>query len=65
MIVRNCNKVFPYEYQRVLKQLEEAATSQDQPIVNGNSQTDSSRVKDIEETVADTEVEQKKLDKIR
>lgn len=64
MIVRNCNKVFPYEYQRVLKQLEET-TSQDQPIVNGNSQTDSSRVKDIEEAVADTEVEQKKLDKIR
>lgn len=64
MIVRNFNKVFPYEYQRVLKQLEET-TSQDQPIVNGNSQTDSSRVKDIEEAVADTEVEQKKLDKIR
>nr|XP_050862709.1 uncharacterized protein LOC127069596 isoform X1 [Vespula vulgaris] len=55
-------KVFPYEYQRVLEQREE--TKQEQPILNGNSQTDS-KVKDIEEVVTDGEVAQKKLDKIR
>ncbi|XP_076386960.1 uncharacterized protein LOC100882019 isoform X2 [Megachile rotundata] len=57
-------KVFPYEYQRALQQLEQA--KQIQETVNGNSETDSNvRVKDIEEVVADVDMEQRKLDKIR
>ncbi|XP_053987028.1 uncharacterized protein LOC128880703 isoform X1 [Hylaeus volcanicus] len=56
-------KVFPYEYQRALKQVEEA--KQAQPVVNGNSQTLSNQVKDIEDAIADADMEQRKLDKIR
>lgn len=56
-------KVFPYEYQRALKQVEE--TKQTEMIVNGSSQTVNAQVKDIEDTIADIEIEQHKLDKIR
>ncbi|CAK9821685.1 Glutamate synthase [NADH] [Anthophora retusa] len=57
-------KVFPYEYQRALKQLEEAKHAQ--PILNGNSHDRlNDKVKDIEDVVADAAMEQRKLDKIR
>ncbi|XP_034952284.1 putative glutamate synthase [NADPH] isoform X4 [Chelonus insularis] len=55
-------KVFPYEYQRALKQLaEEKATV---PIANGNSKNQA-QIKDIEDSVEDAEIAQKKLDKIK
>ncbi|XP_043577717.1 glutamate synthase [NADH] isoform X1 [Bombus pyrosoma] len=56
-------KVFPYEYQRALKQVEE--TKQTQPIPNGSSQTKDIQIKDIEDAIVDTDMEQQKLDKIR
>ncbi|XP_043522456.1 glutamate synthase [NADH] isoform X1 [Frieseomelitta varia] len=56
-------KVFPYEYQRALRQVEE--TKQAETIPNGSSQTVNAQVKDIEDTIADIEIEQHKLDKIR
>ncbi|CAK9810578.1 Glutamate synthase [NADH] [Anthophora plagiata] len=57
-------KVFPYEYQRALKQLEEVKHVQ--PILNGNSHDRlNDKVKDIEDVVADAAMEQRKLDKIR
>ncbi|XP_076755375.1 uncharacterized protein LOC143426097 isoform X1 [Xylocopa sonorina] len=54
-------KVFPYEYQRALKQLEDA--KQVQPIPNGSSQT--LDIKDIEDAIVDSDMEQRKLNKIR
>ncbi|OXU24667.1 hypothetical protein TSAR_002428 [Trichomalopsis sarcophagae] len=66
-------KVFPYEYQRALKQLEEEQAMKEtqkeikapEPlaITNGNGKTDT--VMDIEDVVADAEIAQKKLDKIK
>nr|XP_031844149.1 putative glutamate synthase [NADPH] isoform X1 [Nomia melanderi] len=57
-------KVFPYEYQRALKQLQEAKLAQ--PILNGNSQKPlNNQVKDIEDAIVDVDKEQRKLDKIR
>ncbi|XP_015429364.1 PREDICTED: putative glutamate synthase [NADPH] isoform X2 [Dufourea novaeangliae] len=57
-------KVFPYEYQRALKQqLEEEKETQ--PIMNGNSQVSKTQVKDIEDAVVDVDMEQRKLDKIK
>lgn len=57
-------KVFPYEYQRALKQLEEAKLVQ--PILNGNAQPSlNTHVKDIEDAIVDVDMEQRKLDKIR
>ncbi|XP_017887096.1 putative glutamate synthase [NADPH] isoform X2 [Ceratina calcarata] len=56
-------KVFPYEYQRALKQIEEL--KQTQSIQNGSSQTLNNQVKDIEDAIADIDMEQRKLDKIR
>lgn len=53
-------KVFPYEYQRALKQ-----TKQIQPISNGSSQTLNVQVKDIEDAIANIDMAQHKLDKIR
>ncbi|XP_014214359.1 putative glutamate synthase [NADPH] isoform X1 [Copidosoma floridanum] len=60
-------KVFPYEYQRALKQMEEKE-EEEKPtnvaiISNGNGKTEA--VLDIEDVVADTEVAQKKLDKVK
>lgn len=61
------SQVFPYEYQRALsKQLEDA--NQEQLIPNGSFQTlngEKHPVKDIEDAVADIDMEQRKLDKIR
>lgn len=54
-------KVFPYEYQRALKQ----QTKQIQPISNGSSQTLNVQVKDIEDAIANIDMAQHKLDKIR
>uniref|UniRef100_UPI0014793D12 putative glutamate synthase [NADPH] isoform X1 n=2 Tax=Osmia lignaria TaxID=473952 RepID=UPI0014793D12 len=57
-------KVFPYEYQRALQQLKE--TKQAQKTVNGDSDKKSNaQVKDIEDAVADVDMEKRKLDKIR
>lgn len=56
-------KVFPYEYQRALKQVKE--TKQIQPISNGSSQTLNVQVKDIEDAIANIDMAQHKLDKIR
>lgn len=65
-------QVFPYEYQRALRQLAEQDAK---ALAEGNKEngaggdksttnvTDST--KDIEETVVDTEMEKKKLDKTR
>lgn len=55
-------KVFPYEYQRALQQMEEAAEAE--PVVNGNLKTQES-IQDIEDSITDDEMAQKKLDKIR
>ncbi|XP_015600408.1 putative glutamate synthase [NADPH] isoform X3 [Cephus cinctus] len=56
-------KVFPYEYQRALKQMEEDKLAE--PVVNGNSKAVEPQVKDIEDVIADADMEQRKLDKIR
>ncbi|XP_058809290.1 uncharacterized protein LOC131674568 [Phymastichus coffea] len=66
-------KVFPYEYQRALKQLEEEQALKDEEklkekqsneivaVSNGQSEA----VIDIEDVVADADIAQKKLDKIK
>ena len=65
-------KVFPYEYQRALQQLAEekemlekgsTLTETAVAITNGNAKNES--VMDIEDVVADAELAQKKLDKIK
>lgn len=56
-------KVFPYEYQRALKQVE--ISKEAQSIPNGSSQTLDVQVKDIEDAIADTDMKQHRLDKIR
>lgn len=56
-------KVFPYEYQRALKQLEEEQSRQISLIPNGNGKTESTL--DIEDVIEDADMAQKKLDKIR
>ncbi|KAH0945164.1 hypothetical protein HN011_004136 [Eciton burchellii] len=57
-------KVFPYEYQRALKQLEEA--KQIIPnVINGNAQVTNGKIKDIEDAIEDADMAQRKLDKIR
>lgn len=56
-------KVFPYEYQRALKQFEEAKRAEQ--MSNGNVQATDARVKDIEDAVTDLAMEERKLDKIR
>ncbi|KYM76287.1 Putative glutamate synthase [NADPH] [Atta colombica] len=57
-------KVFPYEYQRALKQLEEEK-QQIPNIINGNAQITNGKVKDIEDSIEDAEMAQRKLDKIK
>lgn len=61
-------KVFPYEYQRALKQaaaVPVTATVNSQPMVNGFEP----KIQDIEDSIADVAIEQKKaeraLDKLR
>jgi uncharacterized membrane-anchored protein YjiN (DUF445 family) len=55
--------VFPYEYQRALRQLAEEADQQVvQQAVNGK--LSESKVRDIEESVLDGAFEKKRLDKI-
>ncbi|XP_076674514.1 uncharacterized protein LOC143372318 isoform X2 [Andrena cerasifolii] len=56
-------KVFPYEYQRALKQFEEAERAEQ--MSNGNLQATDARVKDIEDAITDLAMEERKLDKIR
>ncbi|KAJ8680883.1 hypothetical protein QAD02_016670 [Eretmocerus hayati] len=61
-------KVFPYEYQRALKQLEEEKVlkevkNNEVAIANGNGNKES--VMDIEDVITDAEIAQKKLDKIK
>lgn len=62
-------KVFPYEYQRALKQLEEENEKQltgdkvNNSVVLSNGNVKS--VIDIEDVIADTDAAQKKLDKIK
>lgn len=60
-------KVFPFEYQRALRQMaEEAAREKVQHAVNGNDfvKPDESKIKDIEESVLDGAFEKKRLEKI-
>ncbi|GFG41054.1 hypothetical protein Cfor_06824, partial [Coptotermes formosanus] len=60
-------KVFPFEYQRALRQLaEEAAREKVQHAVNGNDivKPDESKIRDIEESVLDGAFEKKRLEKI-
>jgi glutamate synthase (NADPH/NADH) len=55
--------VFPYEYQRAMRQLaEEAAQDEMQEAVNGKP--NESKVRDIEESVLDGAFEKKRLEKI-
>lgn len=55
--------MFPYEYQRALRQLAEEADQQVvQQAVNGK--LSESKVRDIEESVLDGAFEKKRLDKI-
>ncbi|XP_023287583.1 putative glutamate synthase [NADPH] isoform X4 [Orussus abietinus] len=56
-------KVFPYEYQRAIKQLEEAKLAE--PVLNGSTKNVDNAVKDVEDVVADEDMEKRKLDKIR
>lgn len=54
-------KVFPFEYQRALKQLAEDKVAKPVTAVsNGNGS-----VKDIEDSIEDADMAQKKLDKVR
>ncbi|EGI70214.1 PREDICTED: putative glutamate synthase [NADPH] isoform X2 [Acromyrmex echinatior] len=57
-------KVFPYEYQRALKQLEEEK-QQTPNVINGNAQITNGKIKDIEDSIEDAEMAQRKLDKIK
>ncbi|XP_066597072.1 uncharacterized protein [Prorops nasuta] len=57
-------KVFPYEYQRALMKQKEEQTAKLEPVMNGNSQ-DKSKIKDIEDSIVDVDIAQRKLDKIR
>jgi len=54
-------KVFPYEYQRALKQLEEQSNN----VINGDAPVTNNKVKDIEDAIEDADMAQRKLDKIR
>lgn len=56
-------KVFPYEYQRALKQLAEE-TKVAQPYTNSTETVNEPSVRDIEETINDQVFEKKRLDKI-
>ncbi|EFN72550.1 Glutamate synthase [NADH], amyloplastic [Camponotus floridanus] len=56
-------KVFPYEYQRALKQLEE--DKQQTNVINGDAQLTNHKIKDIEDAIEDAEMAQRKLDKIK
>lgn len=57
-------KVFPYEYQRALKQLNEV--KQPTPnVINGDAQVTNHKIKDIEDAIEDGEMAQRKLDKIK
>ncbi|XP_012539553.2 putative glutamate synthase [NADPH] isoform X1 [Monomorium pharaonis] len=57
-------KVFPYEYQRALKQMEETK-QQTSNVVNGNAQITNGTIKDIEDSIEDADMAQRKLDKIK
>ncbi|XP_044595767.1 glutamate synthase [NADH] isoform X1 [Cotesia glomerata] len=58
-------KVFPYEYQRALKQLaEDNKTNQKNVVINGNSKNQP-EIKDIEDSIEDGDLAQRKLDKIK
>ncbi|XP_011708149.1 PREDICTED: putative glutamate synthase [NADPH] isoform X2 [Wasmannia auropunctata] len=57
-------KVFPYEYQRALKQLEEAKLETPN-VINGNAQMTNGKIKDIEDSIEDADMAQRKLDKIK
>lgn len=61
-------KVFPYEYQRALRQMsEEAAQEKMQQVMNGNdiiNKTNDAKIRDIEESVVDGALEKKRLEKI-
>lgn len=54
-------KVFPYEYQRALKQL---AVKQPAPRAETNGKTEENGVVDIEEAVRNVEMDKKNLEKI-
>lgn len=55
-------KVFPYEYQRALKQL--ALKQPSPPKVEANGKTEENGLVDIEEAVRDIEKDKKNLEKI-
>lgn len=59
---RSFLKVFPYEYQRVLKEM--AAKNQTEVSKKETNGQEENGVVDIEETVRDVELEKKTLEKI-
>jgi glutamate synthase (NADPH/NADH) len=62
-------KVFPYEYQRALKQLEEDKKLEEtraiEAVATMNGNVHKEAVIDIEDVIADADVALKKLDKIK
>ncbi|KAJ4436798.1 hypothetical protein ANN_16930 [Periplaneta americana] len=66
--IKGGSKVFPYEYQRALRQMsEEAAQEKMQQVMNGNdiiNKTNDAKIRDIEESVVDGALEKKRLEKI-
>ncbi|XP_068081055.1 uncharacterized protein [Anabrus simplex] len=64
---KNFVKVFPYEYQRALRQLAEEAAKEKvatEPVMNGGGVKVEPKVRDIEDSIADGAMEKRKLDKI-
>lgn len=61
----SCTQVFPYEYQRALKQLAEKEAAA-QPVAESPKveEKPTSPVQDIEETVTDAALEKKRLERI-
>lgn len=64
MCVSRCVQVFPYEYQRALKQLAEREAAAEPVPKSPKADTPTSPVQDIEETVTDAAMEKKRLEKI-
>ena len=56
--------MFPYEYQRALKQLAEREAAAKPVPESPKAETPTSPVQDIEETITDAAMEKKRLEKI-
>lgn len=57
-------QVFPYEYQRALKQMAEKEAAAEPVPESPKAEKPTSPVQDIEETVTDAAMEKKRLEKI-